>query len=80
MLINLDGKKTVIDTTFGFITDYDTYKIIFDPNKIRIITSKQLEKVQPYQYIKSLKNYTGAPLGFNELYNEEKNGFLLKKK
>lgn len=57
LLIDLDGKKTVIDTTFGFITDYETYQVIFNPNKIRIITSEQLKEVEPYQYIKSLKDY-----------------------
>lgn len=62
----------VIDTTFGFITDFDTYKKIFNPNKIRIITLKQLEKVTPYQYIKSLKYYKGALLEFNEVYDEVK--------
>ncbi len=56
-LVDLDGKKVVIDTTFGFITDYKTYKIIFNPNKIRIITSKQLKEVAPYLYMKSLKDY-----------------------
>ena len=57
LLIDLDGKKTVIDTTFGFVTDYETYQKIFNPNKIRIITSEQLKEVESYQYIKSLKNY-----------------------
>lgn len=73
LLINLNGKKTVIDTTLGLITDYDTYKIIFNPNKIRTITSEEFENVEPYQYIKSLKDYKGAPLGFNEVYDKEKN-------
>ena len=72
LLVNLEGKRTVIDTTFGFITDLDTYKKIFNPNKIRIITSEQLEKVKPYQYIKSLKDYKGMPPGFNEIYDAEK--------
>lgn len=76
LLINSNDKKTVIDTTFGFITDYDTYKIIFKPNKIRILTSQDLEKVEPYQYIKSLKYYKGAPLGFNEVYDEENNEWI----
>ncbi len=72
LLIDLNNNKTVIDTTFGFITDFETYKKIFNPNNIRIITSEQLKKVKPYQFIKSLKDYSGAPLGFNEVYDEEK--------
>jgi len=78
LLIDLDGKKTVIDTTFGFITDFETYKEIFNPNDIRIITSEQLEKVKPYQYIKSLKEHSGPPIGFKEsVYDEEKNEWHL---
>lgn len=57
LVIDLEGKKTVIDTTWGFITDFSTYKKIFAPNKIRTITSEQLNDVEPYQYIKSLKHY-----------------------
>lgn len=57
LLIDLDGKKTIIDTTFGFVTDYETYQLIFKPNKIRFITSEQLKEVEPYQYIKALKDY-----------------------
>ncbi len=72
LLIELDGKKTVIDSTFGFITDFESYKEIFNPNNIRIITSGQLKEVKPYQYIKSLKLYKGSPLGLNEVYDEEK--------
>lgn len=77
LLIDLDGIKTVIDTTFGFITDFETYTNIFNPKNIRIITSEQLEKVKPYQYIKSLKEYMGSSLGFNEIYDEEKKEWYL---
>ncbi len=76
LLIDLDDQKTVIDTTFGFITDFETYKKIFKPNNIRIITSEQLEKVKPYQYIKSLKEYA-PPLVFNDVYDEEKEKWYL---
>ncbi len=77
LLVELDGKKTVIDTTFGFIADFESYKEIFNPNNIRIITSEQLKAVKPYQYIKSLKLYTGSPFGFNEVYDEEKKEWYL---
>lgn len=77
LLIQLDGIKTVMDTTFGFITDFETYTNIFNPKNIRIITSEQLEKVKPYQYIKSLKEYRGSPLGFNEIYDKEKKEWIL---
>ena len=66
-----NDKKIFIDTTFGFITDSETYKKIFNPNDIRIISSEEIKKVEPYQFIKSLKDYSGPPLGFNEVYDEE---------
>lgn len=76
LLVELDGRKTVIDTTFGFITDYETYKLIFNPNKIRTITSEQLKNVEPYQYIKSLKNYKIDLKYFHHIYIEEKNEWV----
>ena len=76
LLINLDGKKTVIDTTFGFIADYETYRIIFNPNKIRTITSEQLKCVEPYQYIKSLKDYKVNLNCFHQIYIKEKNEWV----
>jgi len=76
LLIDLDGKKTVIDTTFGFITDYETYKIIFNPNKIRTITSEQLKDVEPYQYIKSLRDYNVDLNCFHQIYIKEKNEWI----
>lgn len=65
-----DGQR-VIDTTFGFITDLETYSKIFEPNNIRIITSAEIDKTEPYQFIKSLKEYSGPPLGLNEVLNKE---------
>lgn len=76
LLIVLDGKKTVIDTTFGFITDYETYKIIFNPNNIRTITSEQLKDVEPYQYIKTLRDYKVDLNCFHQIYIKEKNEWI----
>lgn len=76
IIVYLDGKKTVIDTTSGIITDFDTYKYIFSINKIRSISSEELKNTEIYQYIKSFKEYPGAPLGFNEVYDEEKKEWL----
>lgn len=77
LLIYLNDLKIVIDTTFGFITDFETYKKIFNPNNIRIITSEQIKKVKPYRYIKSLKFYKGSPLVFNEVYDKDKKKWYL---
>ena len=76
LLIELDGQKTVIDTTWGFITDYETYSMIFNPDKIRTITSELLNNVEPYQYIKSLKNYKVDLKCFHQIYIEEKNEWV----
>lgn len=76
LLTNMNDKQIVIDTTFGFITDIDTYKNIFNPNEIRIITKKELEETIVYQHIKSLINYKGSPVGFNETYDKDKNKYV----
>lgn len=76
LVIDLEGEKTVIDTTWGFITDYETYKDIFNLNKIRIITSEQLKNVKLYQYIKSLKKYVLDLNCFHEIYIEEENKWI----
>lgn len=79
LLVELDNQKTVIDTTFGFITDYETYKFIFNPNKIRTITSEQLRNVDAYQYINSLKDYKVDLNCFNQIYIKEKNEWVTTK-
>ena len=79
LLVELDGQQTVIDTTFGFITDYETYKLIFNPNKIRTINSEQLKNIEPYQYIKSLINYKVDLKCFHEVYIEEKKEWVTTK-
>lgn len=72
-------KKIVIDTTFGFVTDYETYKFIFNPNKIRTISSEQLKNVEAHQYIKSLKHYKIDLNCFHQIYIKEKNEWVTTK-
>ena len=79
LLINLNCIETVIDTTFGFITDYKTYEFIFNPNKIRIITSEELKNVEPYQYIKSLKDYKVDLKCFHQIYIQDKKEWISTK-
>ena len=57
LLLNINNKKIVIDTTFGLITDLQTYNKIFEPNNIKIITSEDLNKTNIYNYIKHFKKY-----------------------
>lgn len=73
LLVDLENERTVIDTTFGFITDWETYKFIFNPNKIRTITSEQLKSVDAYQYIRLLKDYKMDLNCFQEKYLKENN-------
>lgn len=72
----LEGKRIVIDTTWGLITDYNTYKYIFNINKIRSISSKDLNNTEIYQYIKKRKYYVGPSYEIksnnNEKYEEYK--------
>lgn len=59
LIIDIDDKKMVIDTSSSIITDYETYKYIFNPVDVRVLTSEQIRKTEPYQYLESLKNYAG---------------------
>lgn len=55
LVVNIDGKKTVIDTTMGLITRFNTYKHIFSCNKIKIISSKEIKETEVYKFIESQK-------------------------
>lgn len=68
LVIDLDGVKTVVDTTAGLITDYETYKSIFDLKDINVITSDDLNKTRTYSYIKSLKDFSGPDLNNDNIY------------
>lgn len=70
IVIDVEGEKTVIDTTFGMISDYETYKHIFNINKIRRISSKDLKNTEIYQYIQKLK-YVVGPSYESELCEDE---------
>lgn len=71
IVVDLEGKRTVIDTTWGMIADYDTYKYIFNINNIRSISSENLENEAIYQYIKARK-YDIGPSYESELHEDEK--------
>ena len=60
LVVSIDNKKCVIDTTWGMITDYDTYKNIFAPDNIRIVSSKNLESNDVYNFIKERKNISDS--------------------
>lgn len=62
ILVRLNGKEKVIDTTFCLITDLETYKSIFAPNNIRVIKKEELERTSVYQFINSLKDNYIAPI------------------
>ncbi|MDO4962656.1 MAG: hypothetical protein Q4E75_00935 [bacterium] len=70
IVINLDGIKTVIDTTWGMITDFETYKHIFDINKIRRISSEDLKSTEIYKYIETRK-YDVGPSKESEYHEDE---------
>lgn len=70
LVVDLEGKRAVIDTTWGIITDYHTYQYIFNMNKIRKISSKKLKNTTIYQYIKQRKHDVG-PSYESELHKDE---------
>lgn len=70
IIVDLEGKRTVIDTTWGMITDYDTYKHIFNINNVRSISSEDLKDTEIYQYIKARK-YDAGPSYESELHEDE---------
>lgn len=71
LVIKIENKEIVIDTTFGMITDKDTYKYIFNPNKVKCIDAKDLKNTEIYQYIKQRKDIKG-PSYKSELKEDEK--------
>ncbi len=70
IVINFKNKRTVIDTTWGMITDYNTYKYIFNIDKIKIIHSSELKNIEIYQYIKK-RIYDIGPSYESELHEDE---------
>lgn len=69
IVVNLDGVKTVIDTTWGIITDYEVYKYIFNINNVRIISSNELKNTDVYKLISDKKHYVG-PSFLNILHKD----------
>ena len=59
LVINNDDIKTVIDTSFGFITDIDTYNDIFSLDDVRVISSNILKNTEIYKFIEDRKNIVG---------------------
>ena len=76
IVVNIKDKKIVIDTTFGMVTNYNTYKKIFNINKVKKISSNDLKKTEVYQYIEKRKNNKGPSykdiLHNKEIYNNYK--------
>lgn len=69
LLTKIDGKEIIIDTTWGMITDYETYKYIFDIDKVRKISSKELKNTEVYKYIENRK-YNNGPSRESELQED----------
>ena len=55
LVVDIEGKKSVIDTTWGFITDLETYKDIFCINNVRIISSDEIKNTEIYKFIENIK-------------------------
>ena len=51
LLINNNGVDRVIDTTWGFITDYETYNKIMGLEDIRIIKKEEISKTKAYEIL-----------------------------
>ena len=71
LLVNLDGKKVVIDTTFGLITDIQTYNYIFNIKNIRFIFSEEIKATNIYKYIESKKLIKGPSIKDKKNNSEE---------
>lgn len=70
LIVNIDEKKTVIDTTWGMITDYDTYNYIFDLQDIKAISSDEIKKTDVYSFIIENK-YMQGPSHDSELKEDD---------
>ncbi len=51
----INNHEYIIDTTWGMITDYDSYDYLFSLEDIKKITSKDLDNTKVYQYLKKMK-------------------------
>lgn len=72
LLVTIDDKKVVIDTTFGLITDFDTYNYIFNVQDIKKIASSEIKETDIYKFILN-KKYLIGPSKESELNNDEEN-------
>ena len=59
LVIDIENKKTVIDTSFGFITDLETYNYIFQIDNVRMLSSKELKNTEIYKFIENRKLLEG---------------------
>lgn len=71
LVVNIDGKKMIIDTTWGMITDYDTYNYIFDLQDIKIISSDEIKKTEIYQFMQENKYLKGPSEESERIKDEE---------
>ena len=74
LIININNQKVVVDTTWGIITDFNTYNQIFGLKNIRVISSNELASNDIYQYIKNRKDIKWRL--YNDEYEEEINKYM----
>jgi len=70
LVVNLEGKKMVIDTTWGMITDYETYDYIFDLQDIKTISSEDIKHTEIYKFMIENK-YLKGPSYESEIKKDE---------
>lgn len=56
IMVGLNEIKSIIDPTFGFITDMNTYNSIFAIDNVSIIFSEEIQNIEVYKYIKDRKD------------------------
>lgn len=77
IVVNINGVKTVIDTTWGIITPYDVYDNIFKLKDIKRITGETLKSTSIYRYIEKKKYQRGPSIESQNEYDEEYAKYIL---
>lgn len=70
LLVNLNGREVVIDTSYGAITDYESYKWLLNLKNINIFESDVVKQTAFYQFMKG-NIHLSVPSSSSELSEDE---------
>lgn len=71
LVVTIADKKMVIDTTWGLITDLETYDYIFDLQDIKTISSNEIKETDVYKFMQENKYLKGPSFESERIKDEE---------